>query len=262
MVHCIELLLENATDKDDDDITTGGSSPEQSNVESEFSDAESDSQSDSEISISTDSSSHDSNESSDSSDSQEDLQSEGKEANNFTKVQLQSMSLLAYVLRHNLTGVAANDMLGLLKVLCPDSTTWGNMKYEELVQLIGTDVHPKMCHYCPCCESVFPEDPGVYSCSTPNCTGLRYKGGPSAQSSSNRQPCNFFVIADVKSQLKHLLERNEMLEKISQIKAKAKVANNSSSSPISDVTDGMYYRSLLKNGQYHSFGCKLHKWYI
>ena len=48
--------------------------------------------------------------------------------------------------------------------------------------------------------------------------------------------------------MKHLLEREGMLQKILQ--TKAKFANSSGCSTISDITDGKYYRSLLKDGEF------------
>ena len=172
----------------------------------------------------------------------------GEGSSNFTETQLQSLSLLAFILRHKLTGVAAGDLISLQKVICPDSSILGSTKYEELLE--RTDgVHFKVKHYCPCCQNVFPENPDVYQCEIPNCVGLRYEGGLSAQTKVTRRPRNFFVIADVSCQLKCLLEQDGMLESIYEMKAKEKLARDSNIQSISDITEGHYYRSLMKEGE-------------
>jgi len=92
----------------------------------------------------------------------------------FSAQQLQSLSILSFILRHNLTGVAVNDLLSLLKIISPEFSNV-NTKYEDLLGNVD-HVDFKVCHYCPCCESVFPEDVDMFKCETPNCKGYRYKG--------------------------------------------------------------------------------------
>ena len=181
---------------------------------------------------------------------------EGESENNcykqdckFTALQLQSLAMIAFLLRHNLTGVAANDLLGLIKVICPGSSELAGMKCDELFQVID-HVNCKMCHYCSVCHNVFPQNVDSFSCETPECSGLRYRGGLAAQTKPNRLPRQFFVLADVKSQLRYLLEQDGLLAKILDVKKKAKTAKTSHSSTVTDITDGKYYRHLLEEGQF------------
>ena len=88
--------------------------------------------------------------------------------------------MIAFLLRHNLTGVAVNDVLGLVKVICPVSTELGGLKCDELYQVIDS-IKYKVCHYCSICHNVFPLNPDICSCEMPNCSGLRYRGGLTAQ---------------------------------------------------------------------------------
>lgn len=215
---------------------------EQSNIENNY-------ESDSDEFIISSSSSCSESETSESSDTEEVIELDKNEQFKFTEQQLQSLSVLAFILRHNLTGVAANDLLCLLKVISSDSLTLSATKYEELLSKID-HVDFKVCHYCPCCQSVFPENPDIFKCITSNCRGYRYKGGLLAQTRPNRQSCCFFVVADIKSQLKNLLEQDGLLEKIGNVKYQARLKKLTKSSSISDITDGKYYRTLLEDGNF------------
>ena len=75
-----------------------------------------------------------------------------------------------------------------------------------------------MFNYRSVCHNSFPSNPDIFSCETPECPGLRYKGGFSAQTKSNRLARQFFVFADVKSQLKYLLQQDGLLHKILDMK--------------------------------------------
>ena len=178
-----------------------------------------------------------------------DNNSEKQDHSNFTVLQLQSLAMIAFLLRHNLTGVAVNDLLGLIKVICPAFSELGNMKYTELFKVID-NFSCEMCHYCSICHNVFPLNPDIYACETPECSGLRYKGGLAAQTKPSRLPRQFFVVADIKSQLKYLLEQDGLLEKIFDTKRKAKNSKLSNGSTLADITDGNYYRHLLEDGQF------------
>ena len=92
----------------------------------------------------------------------------------------------------------------------------------------------------------------MYQCEIPNCVGLRYEGCLSAQTKATRRPCNFFVIADVSCQLKYLFEQNGILESVHEVKAKAKLARDSNTQSISDITEGQYHHSLMKEGEFLS----------
>ena len=115
----------------------------------EESNSDSDSQSGVEFEISScDSSSSDSESSefgSDSGNEEEELESNSEKECKFTALQLQSLSMIAFLLRHNLTGVAVNDLLGLVKVICPVSTELGDLKCDELYQVIDS-IKYKVCH--------------------------------------------------------------------------------------------------------------------
>lgn len=243
-------------------ISNGGSLLDQENNEQlESSDSEesnlelSFSQSDTCTELSTDSSDSSSSESeSESSDDITENEEEESESNKhfkFTAVQLQSLAMIAFLLRHNLTGVAFNDLLDLIKVVCPGMSELENLKHDDLFQVID-DVNFNACHYCTICHNVFPTNPDIFSCETPECSGLRYKGGLTAQTKPNRLPRQFFLVSDLKSQLKYLLEQDGLLGKIFDTKKRAKNAKISDSSILSDITDGNYYRHLLDDGQFLS----------
>ena len=109
--------------------------------------------------------------------------------------QVYSLSIVSFILRHKLTGSAVADLLSLLKVIFPGESSYliENVKYEDFLGKID-HVNFKVCHYCPSCGSVFPENPDVFKCAISTCGGFRYKGNISAQTKRNRQPCCFFVV--------------------------------------------------------------------
>ena len=237
-----------------EDVTSRNMNP-YFNVNSEEANHESDRDSESNDSLNFNTESSSENEQSESSSSNDESdedkiesQSHKKDCQSFTVLQLQSLAMIAFLLRHKLTGVAVNDLIGLLKVVYPDSSL-GSLKYEELFQVIDK-VHFKICHYCHICHKVFPPNKDLFKCETPSCPGFRYKGGHSAQTKANRQAWNFFLIADIKTQLKYILEQDGLLEKILNSKRQAKVSKNSHSSSLRDITDGSFYRFLLEEGQF------------
>ena len=111
-------------------------------------------------------------------------------------------------------------------------------------------VNFKVCHYCNICHNVFRQDQEIFQCETPNCPGFRYRGGRSAQTKSNRHARKFFFIADVKSQLKFILEQDGLLEKVLNTKKNAKLSKTSHTSSLRDITDWKFYRLLLEGGQF------------
>lgn len=186
-----------------------------------------------------------------SSDEEENTELDSHEMLEFSEQQLKSLTVISFILRHNLTGVATNDLLCLLKVISGGSSKLDSSKYEELLRVID-NADFKVCHYCPCFHAVFTENQDIYICNTPNCKGYRYKGSISAQTKPNRQPYHFFVVSDIKSQLKNLLEQDGLLEKIIDFKYQARHRMLNASTSISDVCDGQYYRMLLRDGNFLS----------
>ena len=70
------------------------------------------------------------------------------------------------------------------------------------------------------------------------------------QTKPNRSPRQFFLLSDIKLQLKYPLEQDGLFEKILSTKKKAEAAKTSDSSTLQDITDGKYYRQLLEDGQF------------
>lgn len=226
-------------------------SSEESNHESDLDSESNDSlnfstESSSENELSESSSSDESNSESD--EEQIETQCHERKYQSFTVLQLQSLAIIAFLLRHNLTGVAVSDLISLLKVIYPDSSL-GSLKYEELFQVIDK-VNFKVCHYCHICHKVFPPNRDIFKCETPSCPGFRYRGGHSAQTKANREAWNFFLLADIKTQLKYILEQDGLLEKILSCKKQAKASKSSQNSSLKDITDGSFYRLLLEEGQF------------
>ena len=110
---------------------------------------------------SSDSSSSESESSSDNDNEIEEGEFESNSNSEFTAIQLQSLAMIAFLLRHNLTGLAVNDVLGLIKVICPGSSELGGMRHDELFQVIN-NVNCKMFNYCSVCHSSFSSNPDIF----------------------------------------------------------------------------------------------------
>jgi len=162
----------------------------------------------------------------------------------------QAFCLVSYLLKYNLSASAGKDLLQLLQTICPESEYFRKLKYEEMFRDISEN-EPEVIHHCCLCNNKFPDDPDVFQCSIDNCPGLRYTGPVSSQTMSNRQPRCFFIIADVESQLRSLVERNNIWLEIQKTKQSIKV--NETPSYITDIIDGeAYLKHCQPGGCLHS----------
>jgi hypothetical protein len=106
-----------------------------------------------------------------------------------------------------MTGSACRDIIKTFQYTFRDSASIQNLNYEEIwksVETLSGTVIEK--HFCSECNTIFPDDKDMFHCATTNCDRLRYKGSIKQQTLGGRQPRNFFVITDIKTQLKLLLE--------------------------------------------------------
>lgn len=154
--------------------------------------------------------------------------------------EIQGLCTLAFIHRHHLSGDASSDILKLVRIWNPDANF---SAFENLAML---ETKCTCFHYCSNCSAMFPEDLNIYVCSTPRCGTLRYKG---QQTAANRQPKSYFVMANIESQLKQLLERKTVWQDVQNVKNKILAANNLVDS-IQDITDGECYRLLCNDGQF------------
>lgn len=181
----------------------------------------------------------------------DDSEKEGKHAeiNDVIKKTLpaheaQAFCLVSYILKYNLSASAGKDLLQLLKTLCPESEYFTKLKYDEMFSNISEN-EPEVVHYCCLCNNRFPDDPDVFLCSIGDCSGLRYTGPLSSQMVTNRQPRCFFIIADVESQLRSLVERNNIWNELQ----KTKQSVNARTPHISDIIDGEAYLKHCQPGE-------------
>ena len=98
------------------------------------------------------------------------------------------------------------------------------------------------------CASNFPQNPDIFKCETENCPGLRYKGSTASQLKAGRQPRAFFVLGDIESQLRSLLERKGVWDIIQTTKDQTKTGT--APSYLGDIVDGEQYRKLCRSGQF------------
>lgn len=108
------------------------------------------------------------------------------------------MSMLACFLRNNISGSASKDILDTFKSLFADCEDLQMVHYENLWKYLDSDYAEEF-HYCERCYEIYPDDKNVTNCRS--CQGLRYR-------TLNKvlQPRASFVMANIKRQLKNLLQ--------------------------------------------------------
>ena len=163
-----------------------------------------------------------------------------------------STCILSYILRHNLTRAAGDDILELLKTLHPDCKDYGNLNMKELLNGMSNNTF-KCFHYCFKCSNLFPDDENILHCQTESCDGTRYKV------LSSKQPKSFFIICDIGQQIKELLLRTEIQTDIDKSKdyierTMEKYNDNPDTFEIRDIVDGKAYRHHCQSGGF--LNCK------
>lgn len=165
----------------------------------------------------------------------------------YSETELNALCLVSYFQRHNSSSIAKKDLLGLLRVLCPDSSQIHDFTYDQVMSVAGNTNYVTV-DYCSICSKNFPEDPDVFRCETDGCFGLRYMGHLTAQQKASRQPVNSFVLADVEKQLQFILERKGTWDSIQQ--TKHRIIQTTVCSEVTDISDGQFYRTLCQPGQF------------
>ena len=89
----------------------------------------------------------------------------------FTDHEKACMAVLAYVSRHCITNEAAKDLIDLVKVTCPESSTFKTLSYSKVQEVCGKcELH--VYDICEKCHRLFPlDDENSYHCATAACTG-------------------------------------------------------------------------------------------
>ena len=120
------------------------------------------------------------------------------------------MAGMALSSRHNLTKEASQDLFKLLGIITHNNTREYSLKFSTVPENKIYDV-------CSECYTLFPDDD--VECSVEGCNGLRFKGSRGQQ--HKRQRKSFFVVADVKSQIKNILEKDGVWDSMMEYKLKS-----------------------------------------
>ncbi len=116
----------------------------------------------------------------------------------------QAKEILSCFLRNCFSASASKDILHTMKKLFQkDGICIPN--YDQIWKGINPGKGFKEVHYCIKCHAVFPGDIEEFECDTNECDGLRYKGSIASQRNSGRQPKQFFLLADIETQLQCFL---------------------------------------------------------
>lgn len=120
-----------------------------------------------------------------------------------TEIDRIQLSLLSCFLGNKMSASTSKNVLKTFKNLFPNCSELQQVEYEHMWKCLDKNFSNEI-HYCEICNAIFPDDTDEYSCSTPNCTGLRFKGVN--QRKIGRQPRAKFVFANVRRQFEHLLQ--------------------------------------------------------
>ncbi len=191
------------------------------------------------------------------SDTEEDLCDAPRQ--DLSNYELEAMCIVSFLLKHRLTAVTAKDAVSLLRVLCPESNIMQSMTYDKIMSFAVKSNYTCF-HYCSLCNNVFPiNNADDFRCRKvvlrdgrhQECNGLRYKGSALQQMKPDRQPCNFFLIADVENQIRNLIQRPGIWEQIQHTKRRI-LQESGQPDILGDIVDGSAYRKLCKPGMFLS----------
>lgn len=149
----------------------------------------------------------------------------------------------SYVMRHNLSGDAVKHLTMLISI-------WRDDNHTPKISLKNQESSCKMFHYCSKCNALYTEDPDEFICTTQGCANYRYKGGLCSQTMLNRQPKTSFILANVESQLKFMLEKKGIWDSVQAVKQRTCSPNVDGN--IRDIHDGDYYQFMCKPGNFLS----------
>ncbi len=175
---------------------------------------------------------------SDSESSQSDDPNMRQAEESMTEQDKEILSIMSFIIRHDLSSVASKDMMSLIKTMFPSF----NYTLNDVLKFDAGKSYTKY-DYCGKCKRVFPQDPTVTMCDTDGCDTQRF--------GVNKKAKHSFYIAKSEKQLGEIFSRRGVWESIQVYKANAKTrAQNTEPhhANICDISDGKEYRKLLQPG--------------
>jgi hypothetical protein len=148
-------------------------------------------------------------------------------AGQHSRTKLEVLSILSFVIRHKLSGVAVHDLVNMINLLDKESHS-KKLVYSDIYNFDSDQDH-KMYYYCSLCYSIIQD--GDFDCSKDGCPGVR-------------MPKMFFIMANVKSQLQCILTKEGVWEKISTLKTEQQNLPDVQEVAIRDIYDGIAYKRL------------------
>lgn len=155
------------------------------------------------------------------------------------------MIVSGYATAYNLSGVAFQKLLDVINFHVPRNNLC-EKKVSELKQKLGfgNDQDLEYFECCSRCGLLFKDQDNT--CATPGCSGRRYKG-----EDETKKTC--FVTCNVKKQLKEILERHGIIEKINAELKK----QNTRSPDINDISSGSEFLNLKADCQHLDQAAKI-----
>lgn len=146
------------------------------------------------------------------------------------------LAVCAYASKYNISRQQFKDLIFMINLHLPENNLC-ELNIKKIKQQCGYSSDKTMVHeYCSKCGALKEED-DIQICWTANC-GNRFDNAKSNGS--------FFVSANIKFQMKNILERESNWEKIQECHSRVRT------DIITDITDGHEYRKLRKKGEFLS----------
>ncbi|XP_062618615.1 uncharacterized protein LOC134280215 [Saccostrea cucullata] len=188
-------------------------------------------------------SSSDEREISDSSDSNSSFSCEADELKDKVDYEDTEMMLLSCFLRNNFSASSSKDILLTMKKAFPDCRPLQEVQYDNLWKHLNADYAYEV-HYCEKCFHIFPDNQEVTNCR--QCDSPRYKHGMNG----SQLPRASFVYANMKTQLKNLLQSPGIWNDIKGNKERIRERHLENPFILTDITDGQVYKALSSEGSF------------
>ena len=130
--------------------------------------------------------------------------------------------LTSFILKHNLSKKAGNDLTKLVNFFSKNQKT---SALSDILPHPGKAKYNLFHYYGKCGHVIAPINSNDFQCKTVICNGLRYKASLNKQQ-EGKYPRNKLLITDIKISLKNLLEKKEMWNVIAHRVKIVKERNN------------------------------------
>ncbi|XP_071855403.1 uncharacterized protein [Apostichopus japonicus] len=146
--------------------------------------------------------------------------------------------VMAFVLKHQLTGTCLEDLLSLLNLMVPGSIVLSKYLFQKQFLKCANNIQKHF--FCNCCLVYLGENPDIDSC--PDCsTSFNLK--------KSEKKGNYFLYVPIEDQLKTLLARDGISEAIGK--------GSTSEGVYNDIYSGSMYKEMFSDSHHSSINLSI-----